>query len=135
MVEIFVASPATEAMLADRSYNPNLNDLTEKAETVIFGEDLDESARCTGDIPIRILTDFVVFDPSVRLEYITLDSIETGRCSQAEAAGFVAPEFVNEEDAGQEDELDDELDLSLSLQHFRTSAVFRYYIDYEKMDE
>ena len=64
-----------------------------------------------------------------------LDTDQSGR-HHFEAAGAVAPIFLNEEDEGQEDVLDGEDDSDISkLQRLRTSAIFRYTIDYTKSDE
>ena len=53
-----------------------------------------------------------------------------GKGEVYEAAGYVAPVFVNEEDAGQEDEEDKEI-----MQRLRTSRILKYSFDFTISDE
>ena len=121
------------------SYVPSPQDVRESANTLIFGEDPLERDQGTADSkPIRALSDFSVFDPSHEFEMISLALLDTDQSGRHhfEAAGAVAPIFLNEEDEGQEDVLDGDDDSDISkLQRLRTSAIFRYTIDYTKSDE
>ncbi|KAH9901025.1 S-adenosyl-L-methionine-dependent methyltransferase [Cubamyces lactineus] len=121
------------------SYVPSPQDVRESANTLIFGEDpLERDQSAVGSKPIRALSDFSVFDPSREFEMIPLALLDTDQSGKHhfEAAGAVAPVFLNEEDEGQEDVLDGEDDSDISmLQRLRTSAIFRYTIDYMKSDD
>nr|ANR76343.1 DNA methyltransferase [Ganoderma lucidum] len=119
-----------------RAYQPHPDEIKEDAETVVQGEDPDDYGDGEGK-PVRQLSDFVVFDPnpSRGLEILSLDLLHdsAGTHRQFEAAGWVSPVYLNEEDAGQEDGVED--DEELKPQRFRTSAIFRYFIDYLATDE
>ncbi|KAI9070389.1 S-adenosyl-L-methionine-dependent methyltransferase [Trametes sanguinea] len=122
------------------SYPPRPEDVKEYANTVVPGEnplERDEAAADPNSKPIRALTDFSVFDPSRQFELISLGLLdeESAQARQFEAAGAVAPVFLNEEDAGQEDDLDSEDGAGTKLQRLRTSAIFRYTLDYTKPDD
>ena len=100
------------------------------------GEDpddyVDEEAK-----PVRILSDFAIFDPrhGRAFELISLELLhDTAKTDHHfEAAGNVSPVYLNEEDAGQEDGVMD--GEKPDLQRLRTSAIFRYFIDYQVADE
>ena len=119
-----------------RGYKPSSSDIAENENTVVLGEDSDDLAS-PADKPVRLLTEFEIFGPSNAYEYQGLDALHRSDlpCSQLQAAGFVSPVFLNEEDAGQEDDLRDELDLASSQQHLRTSSILQYTLDYQQMDE
>ena len=112
-----------------RGYVPTNHDIVEEGDTVVLGEDADK--------PVRLLTEFEIFGPTDRLEYQNLETLHhlDSTLSHLEAAGFVSPVFLNEEDAGQEDDLGDEFNLSSRQQHLRTSPILQYVIDYQRMDE
>lgn len=118
------------------AYQPHPDEIKEDAETVVQGEDPEDYRDGEGK-PVRQLSAFVVFDPSTSrgFELIPLDSLHdpANTHRQFEAAGCVSPVYLNEEDAGQEDGVED--DEKLGPQRIRTSAIFRYVIDYETMDE
>ncbi|PIL29860.1 DNA methyltransferase [Ganoderma sinense ZZ0214-1] len=118
------------------AYHPHPDEIKEDAETVVQGEDPDDYRDGEGK-PVRQLSGFVVFDPSPSrgFELIPLDLLHDSASTdrQFEAAGCVSPVYLNEEDEGQEDGLED--DEHLEPQHFRTTAIFRYIIDYEAIDE
>ena len=61
---------------------------------------------------------------------VSLELLERNSDGAYEAAGFVAPMFANEEDAGQEDEDDEAV-----MQRLRTSRVLRYILNYTVGDE
>ncbi|KAI8998552.1 S-adenosyl-L-methionine-dependent methyltransferase [Trametes punicea] len=121
------------------SYPPTPDDVKEDANTVIFGEDPLErnGAADANSKPVRALSDFSVFDPLGEFELISLKLLdeESAQPRQFEAAGVVAPVFLNEEDEGQEDGLDDEEVAQWKPQRLRTSAIFRYTVDYTKRDD
>ncbi len=118
------------------AYQPHPDELKEDAETVVQGEDPEDYRDGEGK-PVRQLSSFVVFDPSPSrgFELIPLDSLHDSGSThrQFEAAGCVSPVYLNEEDAGQEDGVQD--DEKQEPQRFRTSAIFRYFIDYFAIDE
>jgi DNA (cytosine-5)-methyltransferase 1 len=64
------------------------------------------------------------------MELISLSELEKGLDREIEGAGDVIPFIVNDEDAGQEDDLDDE-----SVSRVRLSAIMRWTIDYTQDDE
>lgn len=109
-------------------YQKRREELIEDNELVVIGEDdsFDE-----GEKPIRLLSDFSIFDPKQRNEFVSLAAIEEddGVDRQFEAAGMVMPYFVNEEDEGQDEETD------VEPQYIRLSAVLRYTVDYAKESE
>ncbi|GBE88031.1 hypothetical protein SCP_1202590 [Sparassis crispa] len=116
-------------------YVPQPRDIKERKDFVVLGEDTDDEYEGTESKPIRVLSDFCIFDPKHGLQVVSLDLLDAGDyVGHFEAAGFVSPLFLNEEDAGQEDGIDDDEPAS-SLQRLRTSAVFRYTIDYAKVDD
>ncbi|KAI0778984.1 S-adenosyl-L-methionine-dependent methyltransferase [Trametes elegans] len=114
------------------TYLPTPKDELEDAKTIVYGEDPHErlDIRRDGDKPIRALNNFSVFDPR-GFEMIPLGLLDENTTSghHFEAAGVVSPVFTNEEDESQEDGLDSE-DSGKQLQRLRTSAIFRYHIDY-----
>ena len=111
-------------------YQKRREELTEDAELVITGEDpedgLDEDEK-----PIRLLSDFSIFDPTHRNEFVSLAAIEEddGVDRQFEGAGMVLPYFVSEEDEGQDEETE------IDPQYVRLGAILRYTIDYTQESE
>ncbi|EKM61513.1 uncharacterized protein PHACADRAFT_204683 [Phanerochaete carnosa HHB-10118-sp] len=78
--------------------------------------------------PTRILTDFVIFDPGHDDELVSLEDLFDHTIDRSfEATGNVAPEFINEEDAGLDD---DGFEDDLAKQRLRTSAIFSFTLDY-----
>lgn len=80
--------------------------------------------------PVRVLTDFTVFDPKHRNEMVTLDILETPDMVDRElvVVGYAKPHFDdrNSEDEGQEDDWEvEEAEVLLEL-----SAILRCDIDY-----
>ena len=124
------------AAILGRAYRATAHDIVEKSDTVVLGEDADDLASPT-DKPVRLLTEFQIFNPSDGFEYQDLHAFHRSDSlrSHLEAAGFVSPVFLNEEDAGQEDDLGGETDLYSSQQHLRTSPILQYVMDYRRMDE
>ncbi|OCH84951.1 S-adenosyl-L-methionine-dependent methyltransferase, partial [Obba rivulosa] len=116
-------------------YKPDPEDLSERADLVIYGEDRGEDEDPTLK-PVRILSDFCIFDPNHDMEVVSLDLLQqsdgvAGR--HFEAAGLVSPEFLNEEDEGQEDGIDESQDFN--FQRLRTSAILNFSFDYSKPDD
>ncbi|KAM6498781.1 hypothetical protein JOM56_006729 [Amanita muscaria] len=101
----------------------------ETADLVIPGEILDDLE--VEERPIRVITDYVIFDPLHRNEMVSLSSIEEddGVDRHFEGVGWVSPHFLDE-DEGQEDEEDDEDRVYVKL-----GAVLRYTVDYTKENE
>jgi DNA (cytosine-5)-methyltransferase 1 len=119
-------------------YESRVDELYESPDLVITGEDPDvvDDGSDSGvdrlqDKPIRVLTDFSIFDPKHRNEMVSLVAIEQddGLDRQFEGAGFVAPYLINEEDEGQEDGLEGE------LQYVRLGAILRFTLDYTGQNE
>jgi hypothetical protein len=117
-------------------YEPRDDELFESADLIIAGEDLDDVGSDSGadqvqEKPVRVLTDFSIFDPKHRNEMMSLSAIEQEDSldRQFEGAGLVAPYLINEEDEGQEDGLDAE------LQYVRLGAILRYTLDYAEENE
>lgn len=113
-------------------YVPGEDEFQEQENLVIVGE-ADED-RGNDSKPMRSLTEFTIFDPNRGLELISLNMLEDhGDRWHFEAAGYVAPVIVNEEDAGQEDDIENDVDDS--RQRLRTTDVFKYEIDYTQPNE
>ncbi|KAH9849210.1 S-adenosyl-L-methionine-dependent methyltransferase [Lenzites betulinus] len=119
-----------------RAYVPKPEDVKEDADTIVFGEDPAEQSDAAK--PVRALSDFVVFDPARGFEHIPIDLLDAPAASKHsfEAAGNVMPLFLNEEDEGQEDGLIGEDGANEPQgQRIRTSAIFRWCLDYQKADD
>lgn len=101
----------------------------ETADLVIPGEILDDLE--VEERPIRVITDYVIFDPLHRNEMVSLSSIEEddGVDRHFEGVGWVSPHFLDE-DEGQEDEEDEEDRVYVKL-----GAILRYTVDYTKENE
>ena len=109
---------------------PRPDELPEKVDTIIYGED--EDAGASDDKPVRVLSDFVVYDPVHGAEFVPLALLDVGGDHAFEGAGIVVPYFTNEEDAGLDDDAED---ADYAPQRLRLSAIFRYSVDYDKRDE
>ncbi|KZT09519.1 S-adenosyl-L-methionine-dependent methyltransferase [Laetiporus sulphureus 93-53] len=108
-------------------YSPDNRDVKESKDTVILGEDPDDADEESDQVPIRILSDFCVFDRNDDYGIRSMDDVQTRRL---EAAGYVAPLVMEEEDAGQEDDIEDE-----DPQRIHTTTIQRYTFDYESIEE
>ncbi|THH22378.1 hypothetical protein EUX98_g8210 [Antrodiella citrinella] len=114
-------------------YKPQDRDMKETATTPIIGEDPEDEFDPDDENqnkPIRYLSGFALFDPKRALEMVSLDALNEAGDHNYEAAGYVAPMFVNEEDAGQEDEDEEEV-----MQRLRTSRVLSFWFDYTIADD
>ena len=111
-------------------YQKRREELIESAELIITGED-PEDGLDEGEKPIRLLSDFSVFDPKHRNEFVSLAAIEEddGVDRQFEGAGLVMPYFVSEEDEGQDEET------GIDPQYVRLSTIIRYATDYAQESE
>lgn len=100
----------------------------ERDDFVVYGEDPnDDPDDEEGSKPLRILTDFVIFDPAHGNELVSLGELLNGNAGrQFEAVGNVAPVFINEEDAGQDDDIVEES----AKQMLRTTTIFNFTINY-----
>jgi DNA (cytosine-5)-methyltransferase 1 len=109
----------------------NVDEIPEEKAYINLGEDPD--AEDDKDKPVRLLTDFCIFDPKHDMELISLSELEKDDGTldrEIEGAGDVRSFILNDEDAGQEDDLDDE-----QVSRIRLSAIMRYTIDYTQDDE
>lgn len=98
--------------------------MNERADMIIFGEDLEDD---DGSKPVRVLTDFVIFDIKHDNEIVSLDALDDRTIErQLEAVGYVAPAYINEEDAGQDDDVSDDAE----KQRLRTSVIWNFEIEY-----
>lgn len=112
--------------VSDLQYSPDPADIKEAGDTVILGEDPDDLG---GDgLPVRVLAEFSVFDPSDGYQLYSLCDENFGK-HKLHAAGYVSPVYVNDEDEGQED------DVEGSVQRLQTSQIERYSFDYETRNE
>ncbi|KAI0095061.1 S-adenosyl-L-methionine-dependent methyltransferase [Irpex rosettiformis] len=110
--------------------------ILETEDAIIIGED--EPAEGCKDKPIRLLSEFVIFDPAHGNTLVSIDELHKANNKHFEAAGRVGPVCMNEEDAGQDYEaelndaqLNDTQGLYCNqLQRFRTSAILSFSIDY-----
>jgi len=109
-----------------------VDEIPEARASIILGEDPD-AEDVDDDKPVRLLTDFCIFDPKHRMELISLGELEKDDSAldrEIEGAGDVSPLLSNDEDAGQEDDLDDE-----QIERIRLTAIMRYTFDYTQGDE
>ncbi|KAG6907943.1 hypothetical protein DXG01_006801 [Tephrocybe rancida] len=97
----------------------------ESANLMIVGESEPDEDEPDAK-PVRVLSDFAIYDPKHGSEMVLLSAIEEddGVDRQFEAEGVVTPYFANEEDEGQED--DDEQVPKM----VRLGAILRYTFDY-----
>ncbi|KAI0041890.1 hypothetical protein FA95DRAFT_636925 [Auriscalpium vulgare] len=108
-------------------YTPRPGEILE-AHALIVGED--EVPDDGEDKPVRVLDRFCVFDPQT-FEMVSLEQLEVLSDRAFEAAGYVMPHFLNDEDAGQEDELDEDYEAV----RVRLSAILRCTVDCTKQDD
>ncbi|KAG6840764.1 hypothetical protein C0991_004549 [Blastosporella zonata] len=92
---------------------------------VIADEREDEEDDDPDAKPIRVLTDFAIYDPKHNNEMVLLNAIEEddGVDRQFEAEGAMLPYFPNEEDEGDEEP-----------RMVRLGAVLRYTFDYTRAE-
>jgi DNA (cytosine-5)-methyltransferase 1 len=111
-------------------YQRRREELIENAELVITGEDPEDELE-DGEKPIRLLSNFSIFDPKHRNEFLSLAAIEEddGVDRQFEGAGMVMPYFVSEEDEGQDEETE------IDPQYVRLGSILRYSVDYAQESE
>ena len=94
---------------------------------MIIGEDPEDYDTSK---PVRLLTDFIIFDPGHDNELVSLNELlDANTDRQFEAVGNVLPVFVNDEDAG----LDDDVE-SGSVQRIRTTSIFSFTMDYSSTE-
>ncbi|KDQ62886.1 hypothetical protein JAAARDRAFT_53111 [Jaapia argillacea MUCL 33604] len=119
------------------TYRPNPADIPEP-NTLLEGEDPPDSPDSSDDKPIRILTDFTIFDPNSARELLSLDLLfecddeEGGGGRAFEGAGIVMPFYVNEQD-----EVEDDVGGTGQGEgvRMRLSAIFRWMIDYTQVGD
>ncbi|KAG6878958.1 hypothetical protein C0992_006313 [Termitomyces sp. T32_za158] len=111
----------------------------ESADLVIIGEDPFAVEDEEGDPnvkPVRVLSDFAIYDPKHGNEMVPLSSIEEddGVDRQFEAEGVVSPYYQNDEDEGQEDDDENEDSNNSEAKLVKLSAILRYTFDYTETD-
>ncbi|TFK42046.1 S-adenosyl-L-methionine-dependent methyltransferase [Crucibulum laeve] len=119
--------PVKRQQLPDVAYyKPRPGAIRETKDVVIPGEDPDEDGE---DKPVRMLTDFSIFDPKHRNEMLSLAAMEEEDAidRQFEGAGLVVPFFLSEEDEGQEEELQEV--------YVHLGAILRSTVDYTKPND
>ncbi|KAF8640653.1 hypothetical protein AX17_000310 [Amanita inopinata Kibby_2008] len=111
-------------------YSTKPNEIQETAELIIPGEDPDGDPLEDGQKPIRLLADFSIFDPQHKNEMISLAALEEvdGLDRHFEGAGWVTAYFINDEDAGQEDQDPEPL-------YVRLGAIIMFFVDYSSETE
>ncbi|KAH9486450.1 DNA (cytosine-5)-methyltransferase 1 [Psilocybe cubensis] len=111
----------------DAYYKALKDPIKETMTLVITGEDPSDG---DDDKPIRELHEFTIFDPSRRNELVTLEALEQddGIDRAFEAAGYVKPHYLSEEDEGQEEEQEEP-------QYVHLGAIMRYTVDYSQESE
>jgi DNA (cytosine-5)-methyltransferase 1 len=108
---------------------PNGVEICDEA-LVIPGEDPD--AHTGTDKPLRILSDFCIFDPRHNNEVVILSSMEEadGADRQFEGAGSAIPLLENEEDEGQEDDIIDNQAVYVALE-----SIWHFSVNYSVDNE
>jgi hypothetical protein len=99
---------------------------------VVFGEDGPDESAPEDEKPVRVLTDFTVFDPKHNNELISLGVLEEEEDisdRHVEGAGIVSAYVVNE-DEGQEDDIDEPMETL----YVRLGAILRFSIDFTQID-
>ena len=128
------AYPNSKLLLPVSFYVPRPDEKLETPELVIPGEDPEDEPLEDDEKPVRILTEFSIFDPLHRNEMVSLAAIEEedGVDRHFEGAGWVAADFISE-DVGQEDwDVDEEEDRKV---YVRLGAILRYTLDYKSENE
>ncbi|KAK2464749.1 hypothetical protein APHAL10511_003167 [Amanita phalloides] len=127
--ESSVERPAKQKQLPPTSfYVSRPEEEKEVKELVVPGEEPEEDPLDDDEKPIRILTDFSIFDPLHRNEMISLAAIEEedGVDRHFEGAGWTTAYYVDE-DVGQDDwETEEEEKV-----YIRLGAILRYMVDYK----
>lgn len=112
-----------------RQYVAVEGELLESEASRILGEDLGfRNGR--GEIPIRLLSDFTIFEPGRRKEMVSLSEMDKSNRAFA-AAGEIRPFTANDEDAGQEDDFENDGDTT----RFMLGTIIATSIDYTNENE
>lgn len=109
----------------------NINEIPEDKARIFLGED-DGNEDDGDDKPVRVLSNFCFFDPKHEMELVSLADLEKvdGILDREfEGVGDARSFASNDEDAGQEDDLDEQ------VARIRLSAILRYTMDYTKDNE
>lgn len=110
----------------------------ESADLAIIGEDpfTDGDEGDPDAKPVRVLSDFAIYDPKHGSEMVPLSSIEEddGVDRQFEAEGFVSPYYQNDEDEGQEDDDENKDSNACEPKLVKLGAILRYTFDYTETD-
>lgn len=120
-------------------YDTQPEEIRETQHLVVAGEDFEDGYGSDdegqegqeNEKPVRALMSFSIFDPNHRNEMVSLATMDEddGIDRKLEAAGYVIPSFINEEDEGQEDGLDNE------PQYVRLGSILGYSFDVTKDSE
>lgn len=145
--------------IATEYYVPQGNEVRESAETFLEGEDELFSDSDTDDVdtdsnsrhgsrqptrqpkprekPIRLLTEFTIFDSRHRNEYVVLSKIEEedGVDRRFEVVGWVVPFYEDEDDLLGEDGDEGGGDEEIEPVLMRVGPVLRYSVDWTKDKE
>lgn len=126
---IFICVIVSYHSHTDQRYTPRTDEVPEDKLHISLDEDSEDSSE---DKPIRLLSNFCIFDPKHKNQIISLEELEKDDSDfdrEVEAVGDVRSYVLNDEDAGQEDDLVDE------FARARLTAIMRFTIDYTKEDE
>lgn len=99
----------------------------------LLDDDAEQNREEDDSKPVRLLTNFAIFDPRHKCELVSLGEIEKSNMldREFEGAGDVKPFSENDEDEGQDEDLMDGEDAG---QRIRLSAILRYWTDYTQDD-
>ncbi|KAG6831961.1 hypothetical protein H0H87_003296, partial [Tephrocybe sp. NHM501043] len=105
----------------------------EGPDLVIAGECEDEEDSGPDVKPVRVLSDFAIYDPKHSNEMVLLSAIEEddGVDRLFEAEGIVSAYYANGVDEGEDDNVDEDGDKTQPVQKMvYLAAILRYTFDY-----
>lgn len=105
-------------------------DVPEERISEFLEDDMDDESMDEDSKPVRILSDFTIFDPRHNNELVSLVEIEHADSvmdREFEGAGHVRP-LLEDEDEGQEEDVDGQQ----CVARLRLSAILRYWTDYKE---
>lgn len=111
-------------------FKPPPSLVVETAEYRAPGEDPEPDDRNHGQKPIRVLSNYCVFDPENRNEFVLLDALELDDGRRYAAVGVVLLEDEDDEDYAQEDGVD----VEDAGDHLRLDGVGLAPLDYFSLD-
>ncbi|KAH6916709.1 S-adenosyl-L-methionine-dependent methyltransferase [Coprinopsis sp. MPI-PUGE-AT-0042] len=109
-------------------YKPRADEAIENEEFALPGEDDEDGPD---SIPVRILTDFTIFDPKHMNEMVSLEAMDSddGLDRAFSAAGYVRVRRAEEDAEDEEDEEEDEQ----PLQYIRLGAILTWSMNLTKL--